>query len=232
MISSHTKIILNRNHHPIFYRWTCKNAVTPPRFQHPMLGIIPSPRKGPRIMSVLGVTGDHVSVGSDRSSRARPATAGIRQPCRLQPLDLLEGLGQSQVGKLFETALRIFKCIFMLLEQETQRWSEFLASPENLTVISNSETENMDCGQSYTPKISTEQMSCCRAFRIWLYLDGGTGIKWLHPGCLLIPHQSACPVNLEQSAQLGCVQMGGKYSKNNHLNTVFFSVFAERNYPV
>lgn len=129
-----------------------------------------------------------------------------------------------------------FKCILMLLEQETQRWSEFLASPENLTVISNSETENMDCGQSYTPKISTEQMSCCRAFRIWLYLDGGTGIKWLHPGCLLIPHQSACPVNLEQSAQLGCVQMGGKYSKNNHLNTVFFfrvcgKELAERNYP-
>ena len=57
MISIHTKIILNRNHHPIFYRWTCKNAVRPPRFQHPMLGIIPSPRKGPRIMWVLGVTG-------------------------------------------------------------------------------------------------------------------------------------------------------------------------------
>ena len=216
MISSHTKIILNRNHHPIFYRWTCKNAVTP----HDTTKVSTSDAGNHPIASQRAA--DHVSVGSDRSSRARPATAGIRQPCRLQPLDLLEGLGQSQVGKLFETALRIFKCIFMLLEQETQRWSEFLASPENLTVISNSETENMDCGQSYTPKISTEQMSCCRAFRIWLYLDGGTGIKWLHPGCLLIPHQSACPVNLEQSAQLGCVQMGGKYSKNNHLNTVFF----------
>lgn len=166
-------------------------------------------------------TADHVSLGSDRSLRARPATCGIRQPCRLQTLDLLEGLGQSQVGKLFETALRIFKCIFVLLEQETQRWSEFLARPGNLTVISNNETENMDCGQSYTPKIPTEKMNCRRAFTIWLYLDCGTGIKWLHLGCLLIPHQSACPVNLEQSAQLGCFRMGGKYSTNSNLNHVF-----------
>ena len=69
--------------------------MTPPRFQHPMLGIIPSPRKGPRIMSVLGVTG----------ARA----LGQRQPASDSPVGFNPLIfWQSQVGKLFETALRIF----------------------------------------------------------------------------------------------------------------------------
>ena len=79
-------------------------------------------------MEVLGATGARVK------GQRRPAADS---PVGWKALIMLEGLGKSQVGKLFESAWRIFKCIIMLLEQETQSWSGLPARLEKLTLILN-----------------------------------------------------------------------------------------------
>ena len=72
-------------------------------------------------MEVLGATGARVK------GQRRPASDS---PVGFKALIMLE-------GQPVETAWRMFKCISMLLEQETQSWSGLPARLEKLTLILN-----------------------------------------------------------------------------------------------